>query len=234
MPASARALADRRTTVGTIGSGWRGHVTGWGALDPSDGSGRCDWWIGADDRWYVPAEEPSLRQRHVAGTPVVETSMRVPSGDAVQRVYAVADQGGLTIFEVENCSPLPFAAGGVPRRPAGLAPAVAGGPDRRSDRCRRRALPGGPPHDASPGAGPRRSARRRAAVARTALGRAGREGMACLRRPEPDASRCPTKPWWRPSSPPGVRWPWRAGPDPVDDPAGFLLAVAEAGASHAR
>ncbi len=35
--------------------------------------------------------------------------MRVPSGDVVQRVYSIADAGGLTIVEIENESPMPVA-----------------------------------------------------------------------------------------------------------------------------
>lgn len=50
-----------------------------------------------------------MRQRRVDGTAVVETRVRVPQGDAVQRVYSVADDGGLTVVEVENDSPLPIA-----------------------------------------------------------------------------------------------------------------------------
>ena len=45
----------------------------------------------------------------MSGTVVVETRVRVPTGDAVQRVYSVADAGGLTVVEVENESTLPFA-----------------------------------------------------------------------------------------------------------------------------
>jgi hypothetical protein len=97
------------TTIGITGAPWRATVTPWGAVEPWDGSPALDWWIGADDRWHVPADEPAVRQRRLEGTPVVETSVRVPSGDAVHRVYAVAASGGLTVIEVENRSPLPFA-----------------------------------------------------------------------------------------------------------------------------
>ena len=65
--------------------------------------------MAADDRWYRPAGEATIRQTTVDGTPVVETRMRIPKGDAVQRVYAVPDHGGLTIIEIENDSPLPIA-----------------------------------------------------------------------------------------------------------------------------
>jgi hypothetical protein len=39
----------------------------------------------------------------------VETRLRIPSGDAVQRVYAVADHGGLLVIEISNESTLPIA-----------------------------------------------------------------------------------------------------------------------------
>lgn len=45
----------------------------------------------------------------MAGTPVVETRLRIPGGDAIQRVWSVADGPGLTYVEVHNDSPLPIA-----------------------------------------------------------------------------------------------------------------------------
>ena len=75
----------------------------------SDGSPQFDWHIAADDRWHSPEREASVRQRRIDGTAVVETRVRIPEGDAVQRVYSVPDQGGLTVIEVENESSLPIA-----------------------------------------------------------------------------------------------------------------------------
>ncbi len=40
---------------------------------------------------------------------MTETRVRVPQGDVVQRVYTVADGGGITVIEVENESTLPVA-----------------------------------------------------------------------------------------------------------------------------
>ncbi len=57
----------------------------------------------------MPAQEPTVRQERIEGTPVVETRIRVPDGDAVQRVWAVSDVGGTVIVEFENESPMPFA-----------------------------------------------------------------------------------------------------------------------------
>jgi hypothetical protein len=100
-------------TVGVLGGSWRGRVTPWGAVVPADGSATLDWWIAAEDRWHTPALEPAVRQRSVEGVPVVETAVRVPGGDVVQTVYAVADGGGFTVIELEN------------RSPAGLAVALS-------------------------------------------------------------------------------------------------------------
>ncbi len=76
--------------------------------------GRCwslDWWIGADDRWHVPSHEAAVRQHLIHGTPVVETAIRVPGGDAIHRTYGVLAPGSedLLAVEIENRSRLPFA-----------------------------------------------------------------------------------------------------------------------------
>ncbi len=96
-------------TIGVLGRDWRATVTPWGAVQQWDELGTLDWYVAADDRWHVPADEPTVRQTLDAGTPVVETRVRIPNGDAIQRVYAAADHGGITVVEVENDSPLPIA-----------------------------------------------------------------------------------------------------------------------------
>ena len=110
------------TSTGVVGGRWRATVTEWGAVEPWDGSSAIDWFVAADDRWHRPQHETSTRQTLLDGTPVVETKVRIPGGDAVQRVYSVADDGGLTIIEVTNESTLPiavaFTGGGLlSRRP---------------------------------------------------------------------------------------------------------------------
>jgi hypothetical protein len=96
-------------TTGVTGGGWRATVTEWGAIEPWGDGSAVDWHIAADDRWHSPQREPAVRQRRIDGTAVVETRVRIPDGDAVQRVYSVPDEGGLTIIEVENESPLAIA-----------------------------------------------------------------------------------------------------------------------------
>jgi hypothetical protein len=102
---------DATTTVGVTGQAWRASVSPWGAVTAWGESSQqpLDWAIAADDRWHLPAKEAAVRQRRIEGTPVLETRVRIPDGDAVQRVWTVADRGGLTVIEIENDSPLPFA-----------------------------------------------------------------------------------------------------------------------------
>jgi len=99
------------TTVGITGQAWRATVSAWGAVTPwgEVPERTLDWAVAADDRWHVPADEAAVRQHRINGSPVLETRVRIPDGDAVQRVWSVADRGGLTVIEIENDSPLPFA-----------------------------------------------------------------------------------------------------------------------------
>lgn len=87
--------------VGTRDAGCLATVEPTGAVTLADGS-RLDWWVAAEDRWHTPGDEATLRQSHTSGVPVVETSLRVPGGDVVHRVYAEA--GGLVVVELENQS----------------------------------------------------------------------------------------------------------------------------------
>lgn len=102
---------EATTTVGVTGQVWRASVSPWGAVAPwgEQRQSSLDWAVAADDRWHLPAKEAAVRQRRIDGAPVLETRVRIPDGDAVQRVWAVADRGGLTVIEIENDSPLPFA-----------------------------------------------------------------------------------------------------------------------------
>lgn len=96
-------------TTGVTGQTWRAGVTPWGGLVPWDESPPLEWYVAADDRWHVPAQETSTRHRRVEGTAVFETRVRVPDGDVVQVISSVADHGGLTLIEFRNESPLPVA-----------------------------------------------------------------------------------------------------------------------------
>jgi hypothetical protein len=98
-------------TTGVTGGTWRATITPWGAVAPAEApdAATLDWYVAADDRWHVPADESAVRQRRIDGTPVTETRVRVPRGDVVQRIYSVPDSGGLTVIEVHNESTLPVA-----------------------------------------------------------------------------------------------------------------------------
>lgn len=117
---SVRALGDdwvqprrsgRWTTIGNLDSAWRGAVDPGGLVTVEGRSWSLDWWIGAEDRWHLPCREVAVRQSLVGGSPVVETRLRVPGGDAVHRAYAARSQAGeeAIVVEVENRSRLPFA-----------------------------------------------------------------------------------------------------------------------------
>jgi hypothetical protein len=95
--------------MGIRAGGWHAIVNERGAIRVDEQNEPLDWYVAADDRWHNPAQEPSVRQTRRAGVPVVETRLRIPSGDAVQRVYAVADHGGLLVIEISNESTLPIA-----------------------------------------------------------------------------------------------------------------------------
>jgi hypothetical protein len=102
------------TRVGVLGSPRRAEVDERGAA----GFGRglhVDWIVGADDRWHHAVSDVAVRQRRVGPAPALETAMRVPSGDALQRVFGVGGPGDLVVVEVENASPAPFVLGVVVR-----------------------------------------------------------------------------------------------------------------------
>ncbi len=103
-------IGDERTDIGVVG-GERGASVGrTGVVAPHAAGWELDWWIGADDRWHVPRREAAVRRLLVDGMPVVQTSMRVPGGDAVHRVGAapVPDAGEVAVVEIANESPAPF------------------------------------------------------------------------------------------------------------------------------
>lgn len=100
---------NQHRIVGVRSRPWRGEVTPVGDVVFADGSTPLRWYVAADDRWYVPESEPTVRQKWYSGYPVAETRMKVPSGDIVQRVYCVADLGGMLVMEFENESTLPVA-----------------------------------------------------------------------------------------------------------------------------
>lgn len=92
--------------VGTIGSSRRALVEGSGRITIAAGTSDevlIGWWIGGEDRWYIPEREITVRQNLVQGAPVVMTAIRIPGGDATHTVFA-AVQGPreLAVVEIAN------------------------------------------------------------------------------------------------------------------------------------
>lgn len=117
------------TLVGTVASPTATPVDGAGLVVGEGWS--LDWWIGADDRWHVPAREASLRQQRLDLAPVVETRMRIPGGDALHRAYGIRSPRGVgdewVVAEVHNATAIPFAVALV------IRPMMADGPGSISE-----------------------------------------------------------------------------------------------------
>lgn len=114
LPFLSNVTGRNWTTIGNLGSAREAVVDPRGLVSPWFDGWSLDWWVGAEDKWHVPARSASVRQALVGDSPVVETRMRVPGGDIVHRAYAMratADDGGhdLVVVEVENDSAVPVA-----------------------------------------------------------------------------------------------------------------------------
>ena len=85
------------------------------------------WWIGADDRWYEPELEITSRQTLIRDLPIVSSSVRIPSGDAVATAFTtVQGPRELVVSELENRSKVPFAAALVVSGPGAIDVALDG------------------------------------------------------------------------------------------------------------
>ena len=100
--------------LGTVGAPERAVLDPRGLLTPRSQGWSIDWWAGADDRWHLPSRSATVRQRLIDDAPVIETAMRIPSGELLHRAWAVAaaqgaDTGAAVVVELENASPVPVA-----------------------------------------------------------------------------------------------------------------------------
>jgi len=114
LPFLANLTYRNWTAIGTLDGRREAIVDPRGLVTPPDAGWSLDWWIGADDRWHLPSREVAVRQRLLDASPVVETAMAIPAGDAVARAYAArrgsAEGGGeMVVIEVENRSRAPVA-----------------------------------------------------------------------------------------------------------------------------
>lgn len=128
LPFLTNVTARNWTMVGNVGSSHEAIVDQRGLVTPWFDGWSLDWWVGAEDCWHLPSRDGTVRQRLVEDAPVVETVMRIPGGEAVQRVYAVQgssvnEDGELVVVEIQNNSSIPFAVAFAirPCNPEGLA-----------------------------------------------------------------------------------------------------------------
>jgi hypothetical protein len=111
--------------VGVLGTPSTGEVDRAGTLDA--GGFGLRFLVGAEDRWHDPERDAGVRHERAVPAPAYVTKVRVPSGDAVQRVYAArsANGGAYVVVEVENASPAPFALTFVLTARARRAPSLS-------------------------------------------------------------------------------------------------------------
>jgi hypothetical protein len=97
------------TPLGVLSTGPVARVDDRGAV--TVGNVTVGWSVRSEQRWHDAATELAVRQRRLRDTPVIETAMRIPSGDAVATTFAVADAGGAArvVTVIANESPLPVA-----------------------------------------------------------------------------------------------------------------------------
>ncbi len=98
-------------TIGILGQAWRATVTPAGDVYPWDDLEAVRWYVAADDRWHIPADELEVRQLSIDGAPVLETRVRIPGGDVIQRVWVATGRLGSSalMMEFENDSPMAIA-----------------------------------------------------------------------------------------------------------------------------
>ncbi|MDQ1433436.1 MAG: hypothetical protein QOF59_252 [Actinomycetota bacterium] len=90
--------------VGTLTTGVTAEVDAYGTV--RRGAVRLAWRVRSGNDWLEPGAGSTPRQSRPTPAPVVHTALRIPGGDAIQRVYAVGDgDGALVVVEIENDSP---------------------------------------------------------------------------------------------------------------------------------
>lgn len=89
--------------VGVLAAPERAVVRPDGGIDLPDGD-TLRWAVVSEERVHRPGQEPTLRQRCISGTPVVETLVRAHGGDVAVTAYAVTDAGGTLVLDITNRS----------------------------------------------------------------------------------------------------------------------------------
>jgi hypothetical protein len=111
--------------VGTLATGVTALVDAAGAVHR--GALALEWCIRSGTDWLEPGTGGTTRQSRPTPAPVVHTAMRIPGGDAIERVCAVGDREGAPIVvDVDNDSPQAIAVAFVVRAP-GVVTTTDGG-----------------------------------------------------------------------------------------------------------
>jgi hypothetical protein len=88
-----------------LGALTTGVVAGVDPLGTLVGGGlTLTWRVRDGDRWLIPGDV-AVHQVRPGVAPVAETALRVSGGEVVHRAYAVSENGGAVVVEVENASP---------------------------------------------------------------------------------------------------------------------------------
>ena len=108
LPAGSRWAPEGGVPLGIRGGSSVISVDERGALHSGAGWS-LRWWIGTEDGWHDPAERVGTRQSLREGTPVIDTVLRVPGGDARATAWAAkTNHGSSAVLEVRNEGRSPF------------------------------------------------------------------------------------------------------------------------------
>jgi hypothetical protein len=80
-------------------------LDGW--LTVPDWKSRVTVWVGAGDHWHDISRSVTVRQQLIDALPIVETKMRIASGDVVVTAYGAHANPDVCVLETLNASPEP-------------------------------------------------------------------------------------------------------------------------------
>lgn len=105
-------MPEPRFPLATVAAGWVAEIDGGGVVDPAIASWTARWWVAEGDAWRQPSTEPTVRTRLIDEMGVVETAVRVASGDVVSRARAFVPAGTSSAaigIDIVNDTPIPVA-----------------------------------------------------------------------------------------------------------------------------
>lgn len=106
----------RAVPVGTLDDGTLARVDPAGMVQPDAADWVLDWWVGAEDQWHFASSDPTAAQTLIGSSPLVRTTLHVPGGEVIQRVFGARASiksgaepwsGGVTVVEFENQCAIP-------------------------------------------------------------------------------------------------------------------------------